>query len=358
VTGNNITSNSWGARLFSSFNNTLRSNVLDNNLYGLQVSDYLYLDNQLSYFIHNIDASNSINGKPICYWVNHNNEQVAIDAGYVALVNCTNITVKDLNLKNNIQGMILAYTNDSRIQNLNITNNEHGIYLCRSSNNTISNSEVSNNQFGMSIESSSENNIVYNNVTEADEGITLAYSSSNNITNNNISNNKYGGVLLSLSSDNNIAYNNVTGNGLVGIGISSDGKGTLENNLLQGNNLTNNTCGVQLGYTSGNKCYNDNFVNNTQQAFVQVPIGGVSIGNVWDNGFEGNYWSDYNGTDSNQDGIGDTPYIIDANNIDHFPLMAQYVIPEFPTFLVLPIFMMVILLAIVIYRRKHMTRAL
>jgi len=30
-----------------------------------------------------------------------------------------------------------------------------------------------------------------------------------------------------------------------------------------------------------------------------------SINNTWDNGCEGNFWSDYNGTDS--DGIGDTP---------------------------------------------------
>jgi hypothetical protein len=36
---------------------------------------------------------------------------------------------------------------------------------------------------------------------------------------------------------------------------------------------------------------------------------------------EGNYWSDYNGTDSNGDGIVDTPYIIDDKNVDHYPLM-------------------------------------
>jgi len=33
----------------------------------------------------------------------------------------------------------------------------------------------------------------------------------------------------------------------------------------------------------------------------------------------GNYWSDYIGIDANHDGIGDTPYTIDANNIDRYP---------------------------------------
>jgi parallel beta-helix repeat protein len=330
VTGNNITSNFYGITLLSSFNNTLRSNVLDNNSYGFEVSGFLYLDNQLSYFIQDIDDSNTINGKPVCYWVNHNNEQVASDAGYVALVNCTNITVKDLNLKNNFQGMVLAFTNNSRIQNLNITNNDHGIYLYRSCNNIIRNSYLSNNQVGISLESSSENNIVYNNVTKAQEGVLLSDSSSNNITNNNIANNKYRGVLIGLSYENNIAYNNVTGNGMAGIGISSDGKGTLEKNLVQGNDLINNTCGVQLGDTSGNKCYHNNFVNNTTQASVQVSIGSVSYGNVWDNGYPsgGNYWSDYNGTDllsgplqneTGADGIGDSMY-----NRDHYPLMGMF----------------------------------
>jgi parallel beta-helix repeat protein len=95
------------------------------------------------------------------------------------------------------------------------------------------------------------------------------------------------------------------------------------NNTIVGNNVASNYNGILVGYYSDdNAIYHNNFLHNTVQV-VHITSGCV---NVWDNGYPsgGNFWSDYNGTDANGDGIGDTPYVINANNRDNYPLMTLY----------------------------------
>jgi parallel beta-helix repeat protein len=191
-----------------------------------------------------------------------------------------------------------------------------------------------------------------NNVTLRDtrvtaflNGIFLEYSSDDVLTGNNIENNNKG---IYFGSSNNIKRNSIESNAF---GFSLYWSST--QNSISENNVTNNHFGIYICSSSNNRIYHNSFAGNTNQAYS------VSSTNTWDNGYPsgGNYWSDYltkypNASEIDSSGIGNTPYVIDANNTDHYPLLSQHVIPEFQPFLLLPILMTVTLLIVVVCRKK------
>lgn len=137
-----------------------------------------------------IDTSNTVNGKPIYDLINQNN--LVINAtthpsvGYLSIINSTGIIVKGLELKeDNIQGMLLAYTVNSRIENNNITFNRDGIHLLKSFNNSIQGNNIKESRYGISFWWSFNNSIYGNNITQNDLGIDLYESSNNKIWHNN-----------------------------------------------------------------------------------------------------------------------------------------------------------------------------
>jgi parallel beta-helix repeat protein len=74
-------------------------------------------------------------------------------------------------------------------------------------------------------------------------------------------------------------------------------------------------------YSKGNNIYLCNFIDNEIHATADTFL----FSNYWDNGTVGNYWDDYNGTDKNNDGIGDIPYNISGEKCqDMYPLMSPY----------------------------------
>jgi len=132
VSGNNVKNNTRGIWLYDSAYNVLTNNRMHNNTYNFGAEGWM-----LQTFINYVDASNTVDGKPVYYWINARDVTVPSDAGYVALVNCIGVTVNNLTLTNNGQGVLLAFTENSVITENNIKNNYHGIYLCEASNNSI-----------------------------------------------------------------------------------------------------------------------------------------------------------------------------------------------------------------------------
>ena len=171
----------------------------------------------------------------------------------------------------------------------------------------------------------------------------------NNVTDNIMSHVKYGIWLGHESSENYIARNNISHSTKYGIFLYCGHNNTIVHNVIYnstecglcvGNWTTNNTIAyndfienrdIAIGFdiwwseTRDNHIHHNNIVRNERQAIDNGR-------NEWDDGYPsgGNYWSDYSGEDNfhgpdqdipGADGIGDSPYVIDNDTTDRYPLM-------------------------------------
>jgi len=287
IIGNNIMNNSLGIYLYSSSNNNtivgnsiIRSGgvILSTSSHN-NISKNIFVGNGLyilsSY--ENIVKDNVINNKPLVY-LEGISDHIIKDAGQIILINCKNIT----------------------IEGLKISNTGIGIELWQTNNTIITKSNLIENQISICLYASSHNNIFENIITNNALGIRIISSLCNNVSKNNITNNGYGIVLES----------------------------SLYNNISQNLIMLSVNYGILLIKSLGNIIYNNEFVDNSEQVLSYESI------NTWNNNYPsgGNYWSNYIGIDlhsgayqneTGNDGIGDTPYCIDKNNIDRYPLMKK-----------------------------------
>jgi parallel beta-helix repeat protein len=271
---------------------------------------------QIDRFVCGIEISGSFNNSISGNSITENLRGIWIDYS-------SNNSVGGNNMRGNYRSICFLRSSNNSVGGNNITaNKDYGVWLDSSSNNNVGGNNIANNYagFGISLDSSSNyNSVSGNNIVNTYCGIYVYLSSNNSVGGNNIANSGYGihpnsGIWLGLSSNNSISGNNITANNGDGINLSGS-----SNNSIAENSIKNNDgYGIGLQSSSDNRIYHNNFIDNAQQVYVGEPF----YPNVWDGGYPsgGNYWSDYTGTDSDHDGIGDTPYIIDANNADHYPL--------------------------------------
>ena len=239
-------------------------------------------------------------------------------------------------------GLEIIGCNNVSVRNLNIKYFTRGIRLTNSFDCDLYYNTISDNSIGIEMGG-------------IDRSYLPAYSNSNRVSRNIIRYND-AGLRLFYGTSNIISRNIFTGNDeAVSIwGVSG--------NTIAYNNITFNNRGVYVEVSGINFVHHNNFVNNLNDWWdygltpwpFQLPFSVTS----WDDGIEGNYWSDYNGSDVNGDGIGDTPYFLYENNTDNYPLMKPVtfeIIPEFPSWIILPL-LVVTTLVVIIVRNKLSTK--
>jgi parallel beta-helix repeat protein len=314
-----------------------------------------------------------LTGNVVLYTIEIQRDNIILDgAGYTIQGNASRI--KGYDDGNN--GIIVTGRNNLVITRFNFEEGDTGIRISGSSNiSVIDNSFSMGICTGIEVKDSTQILIETNVFTDLQTDISVPSvrlnGSKNTFRNNTLTGNAYGveitgssnvitdnkieiasqSVRLGAADSNIIARNKITGD-LSLVGCS--------NNIILGNNLT----GVRMLLGSNNTFFGNHMVNNLSLGaieFTEWAVNNTFYGNnfsagskvrfndagpiFWDNGTIGNYWEDYNETDNNGDGIGDSLYIITGvkwdNDIggdvsfaadqDNYPLMTPFEIPLTPT---------------------------
>jgi parallel beta-helix repeat protein len=365
ISDNTFLSNrDFGIGLGGSSFNKLRNNTLSES--GIMIGG----SPVESWTLHDIDTSNTVNGKPVYYCKNWTGGMVPSGAGEVILGNCTNTTVRDQVLSNSGTAILIGHSSYCDIINNTITSNrKHGVRMIYSHHINFTENTLSDNYWGFFTSLSHYNYFANNSLSSTDrECIYIWHSDGNHISENQITSTVWPGVEL-WYADNNRISDNIFTNGATGIYVrdsddnyitgnivtnnggfridSSDDNFIIENtfvsctgraiyiisssrNYIIMNDISNNgdyAISISGSFPYNNVIYHNNIINNFKPAMDLT-----SDKNQWDNGYPGggNYWSYYSGIDINKgpnqditgrDGIGDSAFVIDADSQDNYPLM-------------------------------------
>jgi parallel beta-helix repeat protein len=301
-----------GIRLcISSNNNTIKENNVTNNLW-----DGIYLeDSDNNTVVRNIATNNAGDGIYLSGGSNNNsvkkNSLSLNNQGIHLYGNINNTVIGNTIYNHTWHGIHVEYSNNCIITKNNVYNNlRSGIYLFQSNLSTISENIATYNgklggHDGILIRESINNTISQNTVQfNYDDGIGLNFNCTNNsILNNVITNNGWAGIILfSECNDNDLINNMITDNSWHGIYLSDSSDNDVIGNRIK-DNIIYGVYILNLGCENNLFSYNF-FIGNGRNAYDDGWY------NYWNSSTIGNYWDNYTGIDTNDDGIGDTPFCL------------------------------------------------
>ena len=246
-------------------------------------------------------------------------EHIIVDESLTLIGEDKSTTIVD----GSLNGTVIKIVADNvRISEFTIRYGYKGIFILDSDGNTVSHNNITLSKFeGLVIENSTDSVITNNLISSnGEDGVYMLNTSTTVLRSNTMTSNNWTGVHIDASHGNTIGGNTLSNNTKFGMRLDDSNHISVVGNTIS----WNERAGIDFfNLTDSVFCHN-NFVNNTQQISSDYSL------NSWDNSTEGNYWSDYNGTDlysgpsqneTGSDGIGDASYLVDKNNQDKYPLM-------------------------------------
>ena len=269
-------------------NSVISNNFFENNRIGLglgyangnTIRDNTFVEDGIFvwYPSTNTFENNTVNGKPILYYENLQNTNLdGVPAGQLILMNPVNVTVKNLNISDVAIGIELIGGHDNKVIDNYLLDTWDGINIRYSHNIKVQNNTLVRNGW-IFLRKVTSSEIVDNYINGTDSGVFMTEGSEHNIVKNNwISSGNCPFVIL--ESNHNAIY---------------------------------------LNSIYGDKAY----IRNSSVIWKSPAPLEYIYKNQTLTGYLGNYWSNYNGTDMNNDGIGDSPWFIDSENADEYPLIS------------------------------------
>ncbi len=242
----------------------------------------------------------------------------------------SNTTISGFKIESGDTGIYLVRCSGCTITNNDLSDNKLGISLSSANNNKISGNRAnSNKMYGIQLVSSEGNTLLNNSANSNERGINHLSSNKSMISGNDVSNNREYGMWISQSKSNTISGNTANGTSH-GISLDSSSDNTVSENIVAFNNLSGF---YECPACRRNLVFN-NYANNTRNANINTKdttwnitktsgrniVGGPYIG--------GNFWAKPDGTgysqvtsDADGDGITDSAYIDESDNVtDYLPL--------------------------------------
>jgi len=261
---------------------TIEENIVTNNLEGLELEQG--------------SAANRVEGNIFL----DNNASIVLNK-------CGGFNVFRRNaMTNNVYNLVVVgYNLDNFLQDIDSSNivNDKLVYYLTNIRDSAINPLVYPNPGYLALVNCEGVKVENFNLFSNGDGILVAHSTSCTFMNVTVGGNTgplvWGGFTFYNSNNNTVTHSRVSVNNYALAFYHSDG------NLFHRNNFEGNRRQVVSDFLSP--------FSNTSSGYVSV--------NAWDDGVEGNFWSDYMGVDRDKNGVGDTPYFIDSENVDRYPLL-------------------------------------